>query len=156
MVKVFGRLLLLYFLSVSLFEIHASSKQESSYLKEGFVLGFSGHRLNYTLTLKKNYLQFKEGGSDSGFYVRTCNKRIMDSLEFFLRERLGKFYRENHLAKTYLQARPGESTPTGLLKVNDSQYPLYKSKALQPSAYRLVSGIKEHVKKGRKLCAPKS
>lgn len=160
MIWPFLRSFLICLLFVSSFEIRADLEgKKDLFVKDGLKIAFQAHRSNFSLHYRGNYLELKDGSESLGLYVRACNKRIVLSLDQFLVGKLANFYGENNFARSYVSKQKEANKlidTSGFLRVNDKTFMLYEKRILQPSAYQLLKGIRDHMKMGRKLCAPKS
>ena len=127
----FSRIFLIYLLMVSTFEIRASDRTKIHYLKKDFKLNYQTLKRSYSLSFKENYLRFKIHGKKRGFYVKACNKKVVQAIDHTLYTTLSSLDRE---ALMIPKNRDGKkSLVKGKLVVNDQERAIYQDPSLQPS-----------------------
>lgn len=120
--------ILFYLFAVSLFEISASTRTDIHYLNKDFSLNYQSHKRSYSLTFEDNYLRFQFLGRKRGFYIKSCNKEVVQAIDRTLYATLSALNRE-----MLLIPQGKEEAIKGKLTINSKELPIYQSSHLQPS-----------------------
>ena len=132
---------------VSSFEIGASERSKIHYLDKDFSLNFQTIKRSYSLSFKENYLRYKYLGKKRGFYVKACNKEVVQAIDHTIHRTIASLNRESLLI-----TKNRDTTVKGKLTINDSERPIFQDTRLQPSLGNLHTELDALMNQAEKKC----
>jgi hypothetical protein len=116
---------------VSSFEIGASERLKIHYLDKDFQLSFQTIKRSYSLSFKENYLRYKYLGKKRGFYLKACNKEVVQTIDHVLHRTIASLNKEALFIPIIPKKK--KASIKGKLVINESERPIYHDTRLQPS-----------------------
>lgn len=130
--------------------ISLSAQGGKTWFDQDFAFEVVSSKLSYKISRKGRYLSFSYLGKDEGFYLKSCHKGLIKTLN----REFNKIGTEL-LAVRKPSSKLKEKGADGILKINKEIYPYYRGPFVQPSLVGLEKRISFYIRGAQKQCSGK-